>query len=196
MHIRINHCFRPCLAAQLGKTRENVSFQALCACQVSLGWRLTSHFNCRTVAVECCYQNVGIATSLALTMFEGNDLNHAMGVPFFYGFCEALLVGLYCVGAWKAGWSKAPVDAPMWRILFTTYEVLEAEKQQATSEIEVSLATKSEDSQESADGQIFTTYFQLDHKRSHRPKAPSGGLHLAADQLNSENQQSPESSLI
>lgn len=33
-----------------------------------------------TVAIECCYQNVGIATSVALTMFEGRDLNDAMGV--------------------------------------------------------------------------------------------------------------------
>ena len=50
----------------------------------------------RTVAVECCYQNVGIATSLALTMFQGNDLNQAMGVPFFYGMVEAVFVGFYC----------------------------------------------------------------------------------------------------
>lgn len=33
-----------------------------------------------TVAIECCYQNVGIATSLALTMFDGEELNEAMGV--------------------------------------------------------------------------------------------------------------------
>lgn len=33
-----------------------------------------------STAIECSYQNVGIATSLALTMFNGNDLNEAMGV--------------------------------------------------------------------------------------------------------------------
>lgn len=32
------------------------------------------------VAIECCYQNVGISTSVALTMFEGDELNDAMGV--------------------------------------------------------------------------------------------------------------------
>ena len=79
----------------------------------------------RTVAVECCYQNVGIATSLALTMFQGNDLNNAMGIPFFYGTCEAVLVGLYCVGCWKLGWSKAPSDESFWKVLLTTYEVVE-----------------------------------------------------------------------
>ena len=76
------------------------------------------------MAVECCYQNVGIATSLALTMFKGQDLNEAMGVPFFYGVCEAVMVGLYCVGCWKAGWSKAPSDAPFWKVLLTSYEVV------------------------------------------------------------------------
>jgi len=33
-----------------------------------------------TIGIECCYQNVGIATSLALTMFEGDALHEAMGV--------------------------------------------------------------------------------------------------------------------
>jgi hypothetical protein len=91
----------------------------------------------RTVAVECCYQNVGIATSLALTMFEGNELNEAMGVPFFYGVCEAIMVGGYCVGCWKMGWSKAPSDAPFWKVLFTTYEVTSAHGENL-DEIEVS----------------------------------------------------------
>eukprot|EP00934_Nitzschia_sp_Nitz4_P005170 Nitzschia sp. Nitz4//scaffold10_size219509//204559//205804//NITZ4_001464-RA/size219509-augustus-gene-0.282-mRNA-1//-1//CDS//3329533028//5160//frame0 len=80
-----------------------------------------------TVAIECCYQNVGIATSLALTMFERDDLNDAMGVPFFYGACEAFLIGIYCVGCWKSGWTKAPADAPFWKVLLTSYEVLGAE---------------------------------------------------------------------
>jgi predicted Na+-dependent transporter len=54
-----------------------------------------------TVAIECCYQNVGIATSLALTMFAGEQVNEAMGVPFFYGVVEAVFVGFYCLGAWN-----------------------------------------------------------------------------------------------
>jgi hypothetical protein len=125
--------------------------------------------------VECCYQNVGIATSLALTMFEGNDLNEAMGVPLFYGFCEAVLVGFYCIGSWKAGWSKAPADAPFWKILFATYEVLEAEKQDA-SEIEISMSTSVDNSAESQEGHIFTTYFQVDNTQA---KEPSGNVPTA-----------------
>jgi hypothetical protein len=77
-----------------------------------------------TVAIECSYQNVGIATSLALTMFEGDDLNNAMGIPFFYGVCEAVIVGIFCLICWKAGWSKAPSDAPFWKVLITSYEIV------------------------------------------------------------------------
>jgi hypothetical protein len=77
-----------------------------------------------TVAIECSYQNIGIATSLALTMFEGDDLNNAMGIPFFYGVCEAVTVGIFCLICWKAGWSKAPSDAPLWKVLITSYEIV------------------------------------------------------------------------
>lgn len=50
-------------------------------------------------------------------------MNHAMGIPFFYGVCEAITVGSFCIGCWKAGWSKAPSDAPLWLVLFTSYEI-------------------------------------------------------------------------
>jgi hypothetical protein len=79
---------------------------------------------CSTVSVECCYQNVGIATSVALTMFDGDELSEAMGVPFFYGLMEAVILGIYCIGAWKLGWTKAPRDAPIWKVISTSYEVL------------------------------------------------------------------------
>lgn len=133
-----------------------------------------------TVAVECCYQNVGIATSLALTMFEGNDLNEAMGVPFFYGLCEAFFVGSYCVGCWKAGWSKAPADASIWNILYVSYEVLEVEMRDI-DEIEVSVSDSSDGSganpPEKSDGNVLMTYFNMVENKeipASMPKAPSG----------------------
>jgi hypothetical protein len=134
----------------------------------------------RTVAVECCYQNVGIATSLALTMFKGNDLNEAMGVPFFYGMVEAFFVGSYCFGCWKAGWSKAPADASFWNILYVSYEVLEVEMREI-NEIEVSMSESSDGSgakqPEKSEGNVLMTYFNMmDNKEmpASIPKAPSG----------------------
>lgn len=76
-----------------------------------------------TVAIECCYQNVGIATSLALTMFQGDELNDAMGVPFLYGMAEIFFISIYCVFAWKAGWTKAPRDENICKVISTSYEV-------------------------------------------------------------------------
>jgi hypothetical protein len=122
--------------------------------------------------VECCYQNVGIATSVALAMFNGQELNQAMGVPLFYGMCEAVFVGIYCIIGWKAGWSKAPSDVALWRMLFTSYEVLEAEKRGEALEIEVSFS--SQGSKEHEDGHIFTTFFSMDEFPPSSPKNPSG----------------------
>jgi len=76
-----------------------------------------------TVAIECCYQNTGIATSVAMTMFEGKDLADAVGVPLYYGLVETLLLGAYCVIAWKSGWTKAPIDEKFSKILSTSYEI-------------------------------------------------------------------------
>lgn len=76
-----------------------------------------------TVSVECCYQNVGIAASVALTMFEGDELNQAIGVPLYYGGVEMLVLGLYCIFAWKFGWTKAPKDESICVVVGKSYEV-------------------------------------------------------------------------
>jgi predicted Na+-dependent transporter len=63
------------------------------------------------ISIECCYQNTAIATSVAVTMFS--DPTHraeAVSVPLFYGVVEAIIIGVYCLWAWKVGWTKAPAD--------------------------------------------------------------------------------------
>lgn len=119
-----------------------------------------------SVSIECCYQNTGIATSMALTMFQGNDLNQAMGVPFLYGIIEAVLIGLFCVICWKGGWSKAPADAPIWNVISVSYEVLETEIIDTDiDQIEVSISRDEETAgtntkpQDEHDGNILMTYF-------------------------------------
>lgn len=116
-----------------------------------------------TVSIECCYQNVGIATSVALTMFKDRDLAEAMGVPLYYGFVEAFILGIYCIGAWKLGWTKAPPDAPFCHVLGMSYEVYRAEKLELES-IEVQLADDSTACDESISvlGDTLITYFALD----------------------------------
>ena len=75
--------------------------------------------------MECCYQNTGIATSVAAAMFEGEELAVAVGVPLFYGICEAVFLAIYCITCWKLGWTKAPTDASLCTVIFTSYEVKE-----------------------------------------------------------------------
>lgn len=59
-------------------------------------------------------------------MFQGEDRAAAVSVPFFYGIVEAVILLVYCTGAWKAGWTKAPSDVTFWHMLVTSYEVLES----------------------------------------------------------------------
>lgn len=81
-----------------------------------------------TLSVECCYQNVGIAASAVLSMFQTNEeVQQAMCVPLFYGLLEAFILGLYCIVAWKLGWTKAPKDEKICIILAKTYEVEETD---------------------------------------------------------------------
>lgn len=84
-----------------------------------------------TLSVECCYQNVGIATSAVLAMFQDKDeIARAMAIPLYYGLVEAGLLGLYCLVAWKLGWTKAPRDEQICVVLTKTYEVEDVDEEE------------------------------------------------------------------
>ena len=97
-------------------------------------------------------------------MFDGDDLNDAMGVPFFYGFVEAVAVSSYCFVAWKSGCTKAPADAPFWNVLWTSYEVLEAENMDL-SEIEIEISERDVQDDHSEDGRALTHYFNASSQK-------------------------------
>lgn len=79
---------------------------------------------CVTIAIESCYQNVGIATSVAVSMFTNkNERSQAVSVPLVYGAVEAVVIGIYCLWAWKVGWTKAPPGTNLWVVMTKTYEV-------------------------------------------------------------------------
>ena len=71
-------------------------------------------------------------------MFDGNDSSKAMCVPVYYGMLEAVILGMYCLGAWKLGWTKAPPSDPICTVISTSYEVLETKNE--LREIEISLS--------------------------------------------------------
>jgi hypothetical protein len=73
---------------------------------------------------------------VAAAMFDGDDLAIAVGVPLFYGICEAVFLAIYCTICWKVGWTKAPADENICTVIFTSYEVKEAmESDQESIEI-------------------------------------------------------------
>jgi predicted Na+-dependent transporter len=108
---------------------------------VSIATYMASRFNLDkpervAVAVESCYQNTGIATSVAITMFKGEDLATAIGVPLYYGICEAVILAIYCMICWKIGWTKAPANENICVVIATSYEVEKA-RMEAPNAIEV-----------------------------------------------------------
>eukprot|EP00591_Stephanopyxis_turris_P009214 CAMPEP_0195512410 /NCGR_PEP_ID=MMETSP0794_2-20130614/4374_1 /TAXON_ID=515487 /ORGANISM="Stephanopyxis turris, Strain CCMP 815" /LENGTH=132 /DNA_ID=CAMNT_0040640183 /DNA_START=854 /DNA_END=1252 /DNA_ORIENTATION=- len=57
-------------------------------------------------------------------MFDDDkERGEALCVPLFYGAVEAVMLGIYCTIAWKAGWSKAPKNENFCVVLGTSYEV-------------------------------------------------------------------------
>mmetsp|Transcript_30825 Transcript_30825/g.46760 ORF Transcript_30825/g.46760 Transcript_30825/m.46760 type:complete len:439 (-) Transcript_30825:165-1481(-) len=86
-----------------------------------------------SISVECCYQNTGIATSVAVTMFSNpEERAQALAVPLFYGLVEALVIGLYCIAAWKLGWTKAPADENFCVVISNTYENKDIEDEESS----------------------------------------------------------------
>ena len=47
----------------------------------------------------------------------------AVAVPIFYGLVEAVAIGIYCVWAWKVGWTKAPADEKLCVVITKSYEI-------------------------------------------------------------------------
>lgn len=81
-----------------------------------------------TASIETSAQNVAIAITFALTLFDGAQRAKAMSVPFFYGVTTFVVIGIYCVVCWKAGWTKAPPSEPLWKVVTYSYEVAAAEQ--------------------------------------------------------------------
>jgi hypothetical protein len=69
--------------------------------------------------------------------FHGLDQAQAVAVPFYYGCCEVLFLLIYCIGAWKSGWTKAPADIPCWKMMMTSYEIVTVDPELRRSSTDV-----------------------------------------------------------
>ena len=98
-------------------------------------------------------------------MFQGEELATAMAVPLYYGLLEAVILGLYCIGAWKLGWTKAPKNINFFTMIGTSFEVLTTEHGDLIA-IEVSLPKNQKDLKEKtkigSDGDILHLKHSID----------------------------------
>lgn len=140
------------------------------------------------IAIECCYQNTGIATSMAITMFtDPEERAQAVAVPLFYGFVEAVAIGMYCLVAWKMGWTKAPADENLCVIMAKTYEVVDESE---SSEMEPNEGRQS-DTEQAIDIDSYAQTEQLQQPRSlwrwlHLRTGKRKSSALAANQVHDE----------
>lgn len=80
------------------------------------------HLFNRTVSIECCYQNTGIAITSCLTIFSGDQQRLALGVPFFYTGMQTLIVGLFCLVSWKINWTNCKASENIFKMLLGNYQ--------------------------------------------------------------------------
>lgn len=75
------------------------------------------------VVIETAYQNVGLATSIAVGTFDDDaTASVALGVPLFYGVLEAVLIALWCLAAHYLGWSYAPPGTSLWKAVVGNFQ--------------------------------------------------------------------------
>ena len=77
------------------------------------------------VAIECCYQNTGLALTIALSAFPPSEAGAAAGVPLLYGMSELVLIPAFALIAWKCGLTYAPATEPLCVALAGNYQPVE-----------------------------------------------------------------------
>jgi len=75
------------------------------------------------VVIETAYQNVGLATSIAVGTFpDERQQSMALGIPLFYGVLEAFLIAIWCTIAHYLGWSYAPAGTPILKAIAKNFQ--------------------------------------------------------------------------
>ena len=74
------------------------------------------------VAIECCYQNTGLALTIALSAMSPADVGEASGVPLVYGLFEMIAIPVFALTAWRLGWTYAPRDENVCKVIVGNYQ--------------------------------------------------------------------------
>ncbi|CAJ1355618.1 unnamed protein product [Effrenium voratum] len=99
-----------------------------CICSVVLAFCITkvsgrvSAPEAVAIAIETCYQNTGLALTIALSSFEPRDASRASGVPLFYSLVQVIVMPVFLLFAWKTGMTYAPANDSFHRVLFGCHQ--------------------------------------------------------------------------
>ena len=103
-----------------------------------------------SVTIETCYQNTAIPLAVILSSFSNRDaalceaaglggeggvadgtcdvVGVAAGVPTFYQVTQVTCLAIVCVAGWKAGWTYAPPNHALYRVLSRNYQPATADE--------------------------------------------------------------------
>ena len=98
-----------------------------------------------------CYQNIAFATTVAISTFQPDEASLAAGVPVLYaalrpgcpvsvrpseadglsgrryGLLEVVFIAVWCTATWQLGWTYAPPDTALRRVLLGNHQPSAAE---------------------------------------------------------------------
>ena len=74
------------------------------------------------VGIECCYQNTGLALTIALSAMRPEDVGEASGVPIVYGLVEIILIPAFALSCWKLGLTYAPPEENVCKAIVGNYQ--------------------------------------------------------------------------
>lgn len=99
----------PCVIGLMG------AFAMSCLCRLDAPQRVA-------VSVESCYQNVGVALTIALATFDGKEASRAAGVPMYYGVIEIVVLPSFLLFAWKTGMTYAPAGEGLLTVILGNFQ--------------------------------------------------------------------------
>ena len=74
------------------------------------------------VGIECCYQNTGLALTIALSAMRPEDVGEASGVPLVYGLVEIVVIPIFALSCWRLGLTYAPPSENVCKAIVGNYQ--------------------------------------------------------------------------
>ena len=89
------------------------------------------------VAIETCYQNTGIAVAIAISFGSNPAIGkacaqEAAALPVIYGMAEIFFIGIFGLLMWKLGWTYAPSNENIFKVIAKDYQPHEDEADAAS----------------------------------------------------------------